>query len=84
MVDSDKNFTHTVWGYHRTGKNRGVLLECGKGRIDEKGVAHQYMDRTPRNFTGYTQLVLNGEKPQLPPVKPQRPGETDNADDTNE
>lgn len=82
MTDSGKELTHVAYGYRRTGRKSGRLLECGVGRIDEDGKAHVYLDRTPYNFTGYVQLAPRGVMPELPASKPQRPG--DDAGDEEE
>jgi hypothetical protein len=80
-TELDKRRTHVVWGARRFGKRgQTELLEVGYGWIDEKGVAHSILNRTPFNgFTGYTQLVLRGEEPVMPTQyeKPHRPGEDD-------
>lgn len=87
-TEPDKKRTHVVWGARRFGRRGQVeLLECGYGWIDEKGVAHSYLNRTPFNgFTGYTQLALRGEAPVMPTQfeKPHRPGEDDDSEGQSE
>jgi hypothetical protein len=86
----DQKRTHVLWAARRFGRRGQVeLLECGYGWIDEQGVSHCYLNRTPfAGFTGYTQLVPRGEPPVMPTQfeKPQRPGEdgdeaTDGSDE---
>ena len=81
----DKKRTHVLWAARRFGRRgQGELLECGYGWIDERGVPHSYMNRTPFNgFTGYSQLVPRGLEPVMPTQyeRPQRAGASDDEAD---
>jgi hypothetical protein len=83
----DQKRTHVLWAARRFGRRGQVeLLECGYGWIDQNGVPHSYLNRTPfAGFTGYTQLVPHGVEPVIPTQfeKPQRPG-SEGEDDEEE
>lgn len=79
MADS-KSPTHTAFALKRLGKSRAMWLEIGKGRIDENGVFHGFIDRTPiGGFTGYVYFAPIGTAP--PEAEPQRP---DNSGEESE
>jgi hypothetical protein len=83
----DQKRTHVLWAARRAGRRGQLeLLDCGYGWIDESGVPHSYLNRTPfAGFTGYTQLVPCGIEPVMPTQyeKPQRPG-SDSDDDAGD
>jgi hypothetical protein len=80
MLTTDEKFTHLLYGGRRVGRRYGVeLLECGVGWIDAQGVPHAYFNRTPfRSFTGYSQMVVRGETPELPPKELSKPDASNN------
>jgi hypothetical protein len=85
----DKKRTHVLWAARRFGRRGQMmeLLECGYGWIDELGIPHFYLNRTPfAGFTGYMQLVPRGSEPVMPTQfeKPQRPGSESDADDAGD
>jgi hypothetical protein len=83
MADTSKVRTHTAYGFKREGKKFGRLLEIGTGRLDkERGHVHVFLDRLPlQGFTGYVFLAPLGEKPPVPELRPQRPGQADDDED---
>jgi hypothetical protein len=73
MADS-KAPTHTAFALRREGKKFGRWLEIGTGRLDDDGVFHAFLDRTPvGGFNGYVQFAQIGKQPPLP--EPERPAQ---------
>jgi hypothetical protein len=71
-MDDNKARTHIAYALRRESRTRFSSLEIGKGRCDDDGTFHGYLDRLPiGGFTGYVQFVPVGKDPSLP--TPQRP-----------
>lgn len=73
MADSNAP-THTAFAMKREGKKFGRWLEIGTGRLDNAGVFHAFLDRTPiGGFNGYVHFAPIGTAPPEPEPQPQRP-----------
>lgn len=80
MSDDKAAPTHTAYALKREGKRSARWLEIGKGRYDpHTGAFHGFLDRTPiGGFNGYVYFSPNGvnpPEPELPPQRPDSPGE---------
>lgn len=63
----DKAPTHTAFALKREGKKFGRWLEIGNARIEDGGIGHIFIDRTPvGGFNGYVYLSPNGVKGKSP------------------
>jgi hypothetical protein len=64
--------THVAYVKKRLGKTHFVWLEIGRGRLDDQGAFHGFLDRMPiGGFTGYLYFARLGEEP--PALAPERP-----------
>lgn len=71
--------THSAFTRRRLGRRHFVWLEIGKGRLDEDGTFHGFLDRLPiGGFDGYVYFAPTGIKP--PQVEPQADRPDENSD----
>jgi hypothetical protein len=71
--------THNAYCKQRLSKTRFIWLEIGKGRLDNNGVFHGLLNRTPiGGFNGYVYFAPIGGAP--PEEEPQRPDDIDGED----
>jgi hypothetical protein len=74
MADS-KAPTHIAYSRQRVGKTSFVWLEIGKGRLDNDGVFHSFLNRMPiGGWSGYVYFAPIGIPP--PEEEPQRPDDS--------